>query len=315
MDNATTMKALRFGIEIETVGLDRERLARAIQGALGGTVSSDYRAWQVTDAKGRTWRVVPDGSLSGGERSGEIVSPILAYGDIEDLQSLVRAVRTAGARCDDSTSVHVHTDAARFDAKSVTNLVKIVHKQEQLLAHALGINEQRRARYCRPIDEAFMQRLEARRPRTMEQISEAWYGRPNVRPERYHASRYAGLNLNSMLVRGSIEWRLFNGTLHAGEVKAYVQLCLALAAKGLTSKAASSKRREFNVATAKYDFRVFLLGLGMVGDEFKTARLHLTKRLAGSAAWKGERRDRRARSPQTAGGRADEPTEGAQAAE
>jgi hypothetical protein len=33
MHNAT-MKALRFGIEIETVGLDRERIARAIQGAL-----------------------------------------------------------------------------------------------------------------------------------------------------------------------------------------------------------------------------------------------------------------------------------------
>jgi hypothetical protein len=117
------------------------------------------------------------------------------------------------------------------------------------------------------------------------------------------------------LFRGSIEWRLFNGTLHAGEVKAYVQLCLALAAKGLTSKAASSKRREFNVATAKYDFRVFLLGLGMVGDELKTARLHLTKRLAGSAAWKGERRDRRTRAPQAGGERDEEPTEGAQAAE
>jgi hypothetical protein len=82
MNNAT-LKTLRFGIEIETVGLDRERLARAIQGAVGGTVGSDYRSWHVTDAKARTWRVVPDGSLSGGERSGEIVSPILAYEDIE----------------------------------------------------------------------------------------------------------------------------------------------------------------------------------------------------------------------------------------
>jgi hypothetical protein len=36
-----------------------------------------------------------------------------------------------------------------------------------------------------------------------------------------------------------------------------------------------------------------LLHLGLIGDEFKTARLHLTKKLAGSAAWKGERRDRR----------------------
>ena len=36
-----------------------------------------------------------------------------------------------------------------------------------------------------------------------------------------------------------------------------------------------------------------LLHLGLIGDEFKTARLHLTKKLAGSAAWKGQRRDRR----------------------
>ena len=31
--------------------------------------------------------------------------------------------------------------------------------------------------------------------------------------------------------------------------------------------------------------------LGLIGDEFKTARLHLLARLNGSAAWKGERRD------------------------
>ena len=82
--------------------------------------------------------------------------------------------------------------------------------------------------------------------------------------------------------------------MHAGQIKAYVQFVLALAAKALGAKAASSKRRVFNVATAKYDWRVFLLGLGLIGDEFKTARHHLTQHLAGSAAWKGERRDRRA---------------------
>ena len=313
MNNAT-LKTLRFGIEIETVGLDRERLARAIQGAVGGTVGSDDRSWHVTDAKARTWRVVPDGSLSGGERSGEIVSPILAYEDIDDLQSVVRAVRTAGARSDSSTGIHIHVDGSRFEAKGVTNLVKMIHKQERLLEHALGISEQRLGRYCRPIEPAFIQRLEARRPRTLQQVSEAWYGRANVRADRYDSSRYHGLNLNSLFFRGTIEFRYFNGTLHAGEVKGFVQLVLALAAKGLTLKAASSKRREFNVATAKYDFRVFLLHLGLIGDEFKTARLHLTKRLAGSAAGKGERRDRRARTGQTGGGRADEPTEGATAA-
>ena len=80
--------------------------------------------------------------------------------------------------------------------------------------------------------------------------------------------------------------------MHAGKVKAYVHFVLALAAKALTAKATSSRRREFSVATAKYDLRVFLLHLGFIGNEFKSTRKHLTSGLAGSAAWKGERRDR-----------------------
>ena len=159
--------------------------------------------------------------------------------------------------------------------------------------NALGVSEQRLARYCRPIEARFIEALEARRPKTMSDVRDAWYGRSGETPSRYHSSRYHGLNLNSLFFRGTLEFRYFNGTLHAGEVKAYVQLVLAIAAKALSSKAASSKRREFNPATAKYDFRVVLLHLGLIGDEFKTARLHLTKKLAGSAAWKGERRDRR----------------------
>jgi hypothetical protein len=287
------MKTLRFGIEIETVGLRRELLARAIHSVVGGSVEMEYGSdcWRVSDPSGRSWRVVRDGSLSGGDHSGEIVSPILGYDDIERLQEIVRAVRAAGARTDDSTGIHIHVDGASFNAKSITNLVKFVFKQERLLEHVLGIAPRRLARYCRPIEPAFLQRLEAKAPKTMRDVQDAWYGSPTTRPERYHASRYHGLNLNSLFFRGTIEFRYFNGTLHAGEVKSYIQLVLALAANALGAKTASSKRREFDPATAKYDFRVVLLRLGLIGDEFKTARLHLTKKLAGSAAWKRGRRD------------------------
>ena len=63
-------------------------------------------------------------------------------------------------------------------------------------------------------------------------------------------------------------------------MKTYIQFVLALAAKALRAKTTSSKRREFNVATTEYDWRVFLVShLGLIGDEFKTARHHLTKHL------------------------------------
>lgn len=289
----TTMKDLRFGMEIETVGLTCEQLARAIhtvvQGSLEGSAFS--RTWYVTQPDGRRWKVEPDGSLSGGHLSGEIVSPILSYSDIELLQNIVRAVRKAGARADESTGIHIHIGADQFDAKSLTNLVKFVYKQERLLEHVFAAHAGR-VYYCQAIDEGFLARLEALRPKTLEALSDAWYGGPAPRSERRHSSRYRGLNLHSFFYRRTLEFRYFNATLHAGEVKANLQLVLAMAANALQAKAASSKRREFNQATAKYDFRVVLLRLGLIGDEFKTARFHLLKRLAGSAAWKGGRRDR-----------------------
>lgn len=89
-----------------------------------------------------------------------------------------------------------------------------------------------------------------------------------------------------MWYRGTIEFRWFEATLHAGKVKAAVQFVLAIAAKALNSRGASSRKRQFDPSSAKYDFRVFLIHLGLNGDEFKTARKHLLSAMPGDAAFK-----------------------------
>ena len=297
------MNTLRFGIEIETIGQTREVVARAIQSVVGGEVRHVgtpfcYDPWKVIDRRGRSWQVMADASLDARkDYQAEIVSPILHYEDIAELQEIVRAVRAAGARSHESAGIHLHVDAARFDARAVTNLVKIFHKQESLIQHALGVSPNRLNTYCKSIDPNFLERLERIRPQTMEELNRAWYGLYCPHPQRYDRTRYHGLNLNPIWGIGTIEFRLFNSTLHAGKIKAYIQFVLALSAKALKAKSASSKRREFNPATARYDFRVFLLALGLVGDEFKTARLHLLSLLEGSAAWKHGRPERRNDQP------------------
>ena len=56
---------------------------------------------------------------------------------------------------------------------------------------------------------------------------------------------------------------------------------------GNRAKSASTKdKREFRPESAAYDMRVFLLRLGFIGEEFKSTRLHLLKRLPGDSAWK-----------------------------
>ena len=287
------LQELRFGVEIETVKRERGTVARAIQSVVGGEVShvggsSSYDPWEVRDDKNRVWNVVADSSLGNvaAHLRAEIVTPVLCYEDINDLQEVVRAVRRCGAQVDEKCGLHIHVGTEEFGGKALTNLAKTFYKYEPLIIAALGVSEQRMRQYTKPLSEEFIARLGKLRTRTRDQVNKAWYGHLNNHPTRYCRSRYQTLNLNSVFYRGTVEFRLFEGTLHAGRVKAAVQFVLAIAAKALNSRGASSRKREFDPASAKYDFRVFLLHLGLIGDEFKTARKHLLNAIPGDAAWK-----------------------------
>ena len=48
-----------------------------------------------------------------------------------------------------------------------------------------------------------------------------------------------------------------------------------------------SQIKEKEIVNEKYEFRCFLLRLGMIGDEYKQVRKILLKNLSGSAAFKG----------------------------
>ena len=289
------MRDFRFGIEIETVGQTRETIARAIQTVVGGEVrfvGAGYDTWEVRGTDGRVWKAMRDASLSDPFRHAEVVSPILVYTDLDLLQNIVRALRVAGAKVDSTCGIHIHVDAARFGAKGLINLAKLVHQQEDLIVTALAIQQRRLESFTRKLPTAFIDRLAEERPQTLDELNRLWYGRRNERPAHYDSSRYHGCNLHSVWFRGTVEFRWFEATLHAGKVKAYVQFVLALAAKALNAKAAASRKRKITPESNKYDFRVLLLRLGMIGDEFKTARSHLLANLEGSAAWKNGRPER-----------------------
>ena len=173
--------------------------------------------------------------------------------------------------------------------------MNIVNAKEDLLTQALGISPSRRARWCRPVEPAFLAELNRRKPASMEALAQLWYRTNSGRPgtdwrscacSHYDHSRYHLLNLHAAFSTErpahTIEFPAFNGTLHAGEVKSYIQLCLAISHQALTTKAASPTRPDTD--NPKYTFRCWLLRLGFIGEEFEVAREHLTKRLPGNAA-------------------------------
>ncbi|MHB1463366.1 MAG: amidoligase family protein [Armatimonadota bacterium] len=293
-------RSLRFGIEIETVGATRSCVARAIQSVVGGDVKhvgvpTGYDPYEVTDLKSRIWKVVADSSLSDTEyeKRAEIVSPILCYSDLPELQEVIRAVRHAGAKSSVQCGVHVHLDCSEFDGNSLINLAKLYHKQEALIVKAFSVSEQRMIRYAKPMDPRFIARIEKCKKRDVSAINSLWYGYEKPNPGRYDVERYAAVNFTSYLVRRSVEFRLFGfptEKLHAGMVKAWVTFILALGARALNCRCTSSRRREFDPETARYDFRVFaVINLGIMGPEFSSVRHHLLANLSGDCAYKHTR--------------------------
>lgn len=288
------MRTQRFGIEIEMTGITRAQAAKVIAGHFFGSavhVGGCYDTYTIKDRQGRTWKVVSDASIRCEPRQGrasrnysvEMVSPICRYEDIETIQEIVRKLRKSGAMVNSSCGIHIHVDASAHTPQTLRNIVNIMAAKEELLYKALQINVARE-HYCKKADVAFLERMDQHRPRSMDELERLWYNGSGGRYIHYDESRYRALNLHSVFSKGTIEFRLFNSTLHAGEVKSYIQLCLAVSHQALVQKSASHSRT--TSSNEKYTFRTWLLRLGLIGDEFKTARKHLLKNLEGNIAWK-----------------------------
>ncbi len=86
-------------------------------------------------------------------------------------------------------------------------------------------------------------------------------------------------------------------TLHGidGEALAYSQLVTALVGMAKRQKRVTAKEKP--IENAKFDMRLFLVRLGLIGDEYKIARKILLRNLTGNSAWKaGQPPENRAES-------------------
>ena len=85
---------------------------------------------------------------------------------------------------------------------------------------------------------------------------------------------------------GKVLFPWFTLSGDADEALAYTQLISKLVEQARTAKRVTMKEKK--VENEKYAFRCFLLRLGFIGDEYKTARRVLLKNLTGNGTWKGK---------------------------
>jgi len=301
-------KKQTIGVEIEMNGITRSRAAKVAAEFFGTGRYKDtaarngYCTWSAWNADGREWKFQRDVSIAGPDSEKcELVTPILTYADIETLQELVRQLRHAGgvSHAGVGAGVHIHIGAKGHTPQSLRNLANIMAGHEGLIAEALDLDRGRMSRYCRTVDPRFLEQLNKKKPQTMAQLADIWYashGAGYNRSAHYNDSRYHMLNYHATFTKATVEFRLFqfdrpadgkrNG-LHAGQLKSYIQFCLLLSQMAKELKSASPKPQQHE--NPKYAMRTWLLRLGFIGDEFKTAREVLTRRLSGDASFRNGR--------------------------
>ncbi len=299
------MKKQTIGVEVEMNSITRNKAAKVTADFFGTNRYEDtarrngYATWSAWDAQGREWKFQRDNSISGPENEKcELVTPILNYSDIEILQELIRRLRKAGAKSDAGRGcgIHIHIGAKGHTPQTLRNLANIMASHEDLISNALNLDEYRMRHYCRTVDPRFLKELNLKKPTTMPQLADVWYTSHSAnygRNNHYNDSRYHMLNYHATFTKGTIEFRLFqfdrpaNGKkngLHAGQLKSYIQLCLAISQMAKTVKTASPKPQQNE--NPRFAMRTWLLRLGFIGEEFKTAREVLTKRLGGDTAFR-----------------------------
>lgn len=291
------LKNQLFGVEVEMTGITREKAARLVAGVLGTTPSHPesncYHTRTIADQAARKWKIMRDSSITPirnddtieplDEYRVEFVTPPLNYSDIELLQNIIRKLRENGAKAHSSCGIHIHVDGANHTAVSLRRLVNFMTARQDLIYEALQIGD-RESNWCHKLNKTLLDAMKKDKNLTKEKAEEIWYSRANdgycggIDHQHYNSTRYHEVNLHSFFTKGTVEFRLFNSTLHAGKIKAYIQFCLAVSAWAITSqekivfRSMEGYSPEQKVTIMR---NILTHRLGLYGDEFKTCRLHL----------------------------------------
>lgn len=291
------IKKQKFGVEIEMTGITRKKAAQVIGEILGSCPSAPtdncYHTREIKDQTARVWKIMRDASINPvrndetnedtDEYKVEFVTPPLNYEDIDLLQNIVRKLRENGAKVNNSCGIHIHIDGTNHTPNSLQRLINFMIARQDLIYDALEI-QGRGDRWCKKLNGNLLKEMKSCKHLTKNDTERIWYSPANdgyidgIDHQHYNQTRYHGVNLHSYFSKNTVEFRLFNSTLHAGKIKAYIQFCLAISAWAITDTGKVVFRSIDNY-TEKQKVtimrNILIHRLSLSGDEFRTCRLHL----------------------------------------
>lgn len=283
------IEEVKFGIEIETFGHDTNE---------GKKLINSYWGY------GSGWQAKYDSSINDdGDGVCEFVSPIMTFDDLDKLEGFVAFIKKHGCMVDKSCGIHVHVSHIEESVRSLVNIVRMVNARYDLLVRACVMSSYRKEQWNNRPNERMIHDMMT--CNTLDELACVWYGserdawsgvaRYNGKinrndlvyhlEEHYDVSRYQLVNLHSYFCGKGVEIRAFNGSLDPKEVRAFVELSMAMYAKSINDKLSTNKARhnESSMARQMFDW-MWSMELRGKNPKWKNTRYYMSRHLEGG--WK-----------------------------
>ena len=168
--------------------------------------------------------IVKDGSLPD---TGFEINTAPASGDtfVSQVTEICKALSNSDAKVTTDCGLHVHVDARDLTYYGIRRLATIYSVIERALFQAVSPSR-RESRYCEPCGDRYRNNIgkltDFKRNGFRADVVESVYGGEtdikNRKRDKYDSARYAALNLHSWYYRGTVECRMFNGTVNADKI-------------------------------------------------------------------------------------------------
>ena len=202
------------------------------------------------------------------DREGKIITSVGNEVEFESIINGRNEVDTTEPTETETKGFEVTVPMEGHTGITLRNLVNMVYSKQGLIKKSLGITANIiEDDFCTYINEGKIEILEDFK-KAIESVGE---GRcPGIAFD---------FNMNS------ITFKFFKWEASPEKIKVYTQLVALLNQSAKTLKHASFKSKDTD--NDKFTFRVWLVKIGMIGDEYKAARKVLIEKLSGNSAFRG----------------------------
>ena len=206
------------------------------------------------------------------EESPEVQEPVdedEPMDTVNDTNADEAPVPTEQPTLQDVDELTISLPMAGHTAQSIRNFLNLMYSRSPLLNKAMGTNFS--------VSQGLLDALEQATTRTVDEMLD------ELEEYRLGAGNTGMTGISITAEKISLA---FDGPLTQDKVSAYTELCSAMNRMAVTQKRIQAKT--INDANEKYALRIWLIRLGLNGDEHKAIRKLLMQNLSGHAAFRTE---------------------------